>query len=373
MNIPFNNLLAVNRELSVELEAAVARVVASGWYILGGEVEAFENEFAGYHGEGMYAVGVANGTDAIELALRAFDIGADDEVITVAHTAVATVNAVERAGALPVLVDIDPQTYTMSPAAARAAITPRTRCILPVHLYGQPADLSELRRLCDEYGIILIEDCAQAHGASLHGRLVGTWGDAAAFSFYPTKNLGAIGDGGAVLTPDYTRAERLKRLRNYGQTKRYIHTERGINSRLDELQAAILRVKLAHLDAHNQRRRELAAIYAAELAECGVTLPFVQPHAHHVFHLFVIAVPHAADREALMTSLSDAGIGTLIHYPIPVHKQDAYRDLGVQPLPVTEDIATRIISLPLYIGLTDNDVQRVAAAVRYWMLEHNTQ
>ncbi len=369
MNIPFNNLLAANRELSAELEAAAARVIASGWYILGSEVEAFETDFARYHGEGWYAVGVANGTDAIELALRAFDIGAGDEVITVAHTAVATVNAIEATGARPVLVDIDAQTYTMSPTAVKAAITSRTKCILPVHLYGQPADLAELRRLCDEHGLILIEDCAQAHGARFQGRLVGTWGDAAAFSFYPTKNLGALGDGGAVLTSERARAERLKRLRNYGQTERYTHTERGINSRLDEIQAAILRVKLAHLDAHNQRRRELAAIYSAELVESGVTLPFVHTHAQHVYHLFVIAVPQAADRRPLMKSLSDAGIGTLIHYPIPVHHQAAYADLNGQSLPVTEDVAARIISLPLYIGLTDNDVRRVAAAVRRWMLE----
>ena len=369
MSIPFNNLLYVNNTLEGELQSAAMRVLASGWYILGGEVEAFETEFADYHGENCWAVGVANGTDAIELALRAHDIGDGDEVITVAHTAVATVNAIERAGARPILVDIDPRTYTMSPVAAAHAITPRTKCILPVHLYGQPADLSALRQLCDQYGLVLIEDCAQAHGARLHGQQVGTWGDSATFSFYPTKNLGAVGDGGAVLTHDPARAERLKRLRNYGQTERYIHTERGINSRLDELQAAFLRVKLAHLDAHNQRRRALGALYCTELADTGLILPWVAPDAYHVYHLFVVAVPQAAQREPLMQALRADGIGTLIHYPIPVHRQQAYADLDVTALPVTEDISARIISLPLYIGLSDDDVRTVAGSVRRWMRE----
>jgi len=371
--IPFNNLLQANLEYVSELQAAAARVINSGWYVLGHEVETFEAAFAAFHGDGWHAVGVANGTDALELALRAFDIGPGDEVITVAHTAVATVNAVERAGARPVLVDIDPLTYTLCPTAAEAAITPRTRCILPVHLYGHPAALSELRYLCDEHGLILIEDCAQAHGARLDDRLVGTWGDAAAFSFYPTKNLGALGDGGAVLTRDPERAARLKRLRNYGQTDRYIHVERGINSRLDELQAALLRVKLANLSAHNQRRRELAAIYLRELADCGLTLPLAKPNIYHVYHLFVIALPDAALRPPLMQSLAASGIGTLIHYPIPVHRQQAYADLAAVSLPVTEDLAQRIVSLPLYVGLSDDDVRAVAGAIRQWMHEQVLQ
>lgn len=373
MHIPFNNLLAANLEYAEDLQAAATRVLNSGWYILGREVDAFEAEFAAFHGRDWHAVGVANGTDAIELALRAFDIGPGDEVITVAHTAVATVNAVERAGARPVLVDIDPLTYTLSPSAAAAAITPRTRCILPVHLYGHAAALVDLRQLCDDHGLVLIEDCAQAHGARLNEQVVGTWGDAAAFSFYPTKNLGALGDGGAVLTRDPQRAARLRRLRNYGQSDRYVHVERGINSRLDELQAALLRVKLARLEAQTQRRRDLAAIYLHELAESGVTLPLARPNAHHVYHLFVIALPDPALRAPLMKSLGEAGIGTLIHYPIPVHRQQAYADLAAQPLPVTEDVANRIVSLPLYVGLSDDDIRMVASTIRQWMTQKAPQ
>ncbi|MCZ2098169.1 MAG: DegT/DnrJ/EryC1/StrS family aminotransferase [Anaerolineae bacterium] len=240
------------------------------------EVEAFEREFAAWHDVGC-AVGIANGTDAIELALRAAGVGRGDEVITVAHTAVPTVCAVERAGASPVLVDIDPTTYTIDPAAVEAAITPRTRAILPVHLYGHPADLNALVDIARRQHLLLVEDCAQAHGARYDGRLVGTFGDLAAFSFYPTKNLGAYGDGGAVLTNDPQLAERLKRLRNYGQTRRYHHAERGMNSRLDEMQAALLRVKLQHLDAINDARREIAAAYDRSLR--GVTVPTEQPNA----------------------------------------------------------------------------------------------
>lgn len=368
MQIPFNNLRQANDEFITDLKASSSRVLESGWYILGREVEALEAEFAAFLGHNMNAVGVANGTDAIELALRAFDIGKGDEVITVAHTAVATVNAVERAGARPVLVDIDPQTYTLSLDAAEEAITHRTKCILPVHLYGHPAAIVELRQLCDKYGLILIEDCAQAHGARLNGQLVGLWGHAAAFSFYPTKNLGALGDGGAVITPDPIRAERIRRLRNYGQTERYVHVERGINSRLDEVQAAMLRVKLNRLNAQNEQRRELAAVYLRELEGCGLTLPVERTSAYHVYHLFVVALPENCNRASLMKSLSDAGIGTLIHYPIPVHRQKAYSDLMDGALPITENIAARIISLPLYVGLSHDDICLVAQSIRHWML-----
>ncbi len=355
--IPFNDLAPVHHRLAEQLQAATSRVIERGWFILGPEVEGFEAEYAAYHGV-EHAVSVANGTDAIELALRAAGIGAGDEVITVAHTAVATVAAVERAGAKPVLVDIDPFTYTMSPTAAEAAITPKTRAIVPVHLYGHPADLSALVDLAQKHHLLLIEDCAQAHGARYQDRLVGTFGDMAAFSFYPTKNLGADGDGGAVITRDAGFAAKLRRLRNYGQTSRYVHDERGVNSRMDEVQAAILRVKLPLLNDFNAERQRLAALYDSNLH--GVTTPSHLPG--HVFHLYVIRHPQ---RDALMEHLKQAGVGTLIHYPIPVHLQKAYVDLGYTrgSLPVTEQVASEIVSLPLYIGLSEDDVHTVAVAV----------
>jgi dTDP-3-amino-3,4,6-trideoxy-alpha-D-glucose transaminase len=359
ISIPFNNLKPYSAELGEAFTLAIQRVLASGWYILGPEVEAFEREFAAYHGM-RHAVGVANGTDAIELALRAAGIGAGDEVITVAHTAVATVCAIERAGATPVLVDIEPDTFTLSPDAAATAITPCTKAIVPVHIYGQLADMPALRQLADQHGLLLIEDCAQGHGARLQDRLAGTWGDLATFSFYPTKNLGALGDGGAIVTNDAGYAERLKRLRTYGQTSRYIHAERGMNSRLDEMQAALLRVKLEHLDRHNQERREIAAIYNYQLQ--NVITPVVSPESYHVYHLYVIR--HGA-RDGLMQALAQEGVGTLIHYPVPVHLQEAYHDLGYPAgsLPHTEQAAREILSLPLYIGLTTAQAESVAAAV----------
>ena len=357
--IPFNDLKPAHRELEGELTEAAARVLRRGWFVLGPEVEAFEAAFATYHGGGE-AVGVANGTDAIELALRAAGVGPGDEVITVAHTAVATVCAVERAGATPVLVDVDPDTCTIDPDAASAAVTPRTKAIIPVHLYGHPADLGPLAALAQRHGLLLVEDCAQAHGAKYGGRLVGTFGDLAAFSFYPTKNLGGCGDGGAVLTRDPALAARLRRLRNYGQTDRYHHAERGINSRLDEIQAAILQVKLRHLDAHNAARRELAAEHAKRLS--GVRLPSARPWAEHVYHLYVVRSPR---RDQLRERLQALGVQTLIHYPVPVHLQPAYADLGYAPgsLPVTEQICREILSLPLYVGLSLADVAKVAEAL----------
>lgn len=359
MHIPFNDLKGVHALLADELQQAASRAVNSGWYILGPEVEAFEAEFAAYHGVG-HAVTVASGTDAIELALRAAGIGPGDEVITVAHTAVPTVCAIERAGAKPILVDIDADTYTINPAAAEAAITPRTRAIVPVHLYGHPAQIETLVDLAQRHHLLLVEDCAQAHGARRHNRLVGTWGHMGAFSFYPTKNLGAYGDGGAIITDDAQLADRLRRLRNYGQTQRYVNQERGVNSRLDEIQAAILRVKLGYMDAHNQQRRELAAHYEALLD--GVIKPGVAAEVEHVYHLYVVRHPR---RDALINALAAQGIGTLIHYPIPVHRQEAYLDLGYESgsLPVTEHIVQEIVSLPLYISLSVNQVDAVAQAL----------
>ncbi|HEX7705713.1 MAG TPA: DegT/DnrJ/EryC1/StrS family aminotransferase [Thermoanaerobaculia bacterium] len=359
ITIPFNDLRPVLRELETEILDATERVLRSGWMILGPEVEAFEAAFAEFLGS-EYAVGVANGTDAIELALRGAGFGPGDEVITVAHTAVATVCAIERTGAHPVLVDIDPCSYTIDPVAVEAAITSRTAAIVAVHLYGHPADMSALRQIATRHRLLLVEDCAQAHGARQSGRMAGTLGDVAAFSFYPTKNLGACGDGGAVVTSNATLAERIRRLRNYGQTSRYEHAERGINSRLDEVQAAILRVKLARLPAHNAERAQLAKRYSQQLT--NVTAPTVQPGNEHAWHLYVV---RHHDRAALIATLSKAGVGTLIHYPRPVHLQSAYADLGYAEgsLPVTEATCREILSLPLYPGLTNAQVDRVCESV----------
>lgn len=359
MTIPFNMLKPLHELLKDEISTAMQRVADSGWYILGPEVEAFEKEFADYHAV-PYVVGVATGTDAIELALRAGGIQAGDEVITVAHTAMATVSAIESIGATPILVDIDPRRFTIDPQRVSEAITAKTRAIVAVHLYGQPADLTLLKSVADEYGILLIEDCAQAHGAKYKGKKVGTIGDFGTFSFYPTKNMGAYGDGGAIITHSAEMADRLQKLRNYGQTTRYTHQSRGTNSRLDEMQAAILRVKLAHLDEHNQRRRDIAAIYD-ELLQ-GVVTPYVSPEVEHVYHLYVIRHP---ERDELMEKLKEVGIGTLIHYPTPIHLQESHRDLGmgIGSLPETEKAAQEIVSLPMYIGLSDEDVRFICQQI----------
>lgn len=361
------NLRLLHEQLADEIAVAVTRVLNSAWYVLGPEVDAFERAFADYHNIG-FAVGVANGTDAIELALRAGGVGPGDEVITVAHTAVATVCAIERAGATPVLIDIDPIDFTMDVDACRAAVTSRTKAIVPVHLYGHPANLAGLSAIADRHGLLLIEDCAQAHGAKYDGRLVGTFGQMSAFSFYPTKNLGAYGDGGAVMTDDPQLAARLKRLRFYGQAERYQAVERGVNSRLDEMQAAILSVKLKYLDAHNQARRTIADFYGTSLS--GVELPRLRQRGdgsaagsiHHVYHQYVI---RHARRNELSAALRDAGVETQIHYPIPVHRQPAYADLGYPKgsLPVTERIADQILSLPIGVGLTTSDLAIVANAI----------
>ena len=358
-SVPFNDLKPVQAMLAAELEAAARRVLRSGWFILGPELEAFETAFAAYHGV-PHAVGVANGTDAVELALRALDIGPGDEVITVSHTAVATVCAVERAGATPVLVDVDEATFTIDPRAAEAAVTARTRAIVPVHLYGQPADMDAVLALAARHRLAVVEDCAQAHGARWRGRLAGTLGELGAFSFYPTKNLGALGDAGAVITRDPQLAARLRRLRNYGQRERYEHVEPGQNSRLDEIQAALLRVKLAHLDEHNAERKRLAGLYSRRLA--AVRTPAAHPEADHVYHLYVVRHP---ERDRLRQHLAAAGVQTLVHYPAPVHRQPAFAALGERggPLAVTERLAGEIVSLPLFVGLADDQVARVVEAV----------
>lgn len=342
-----------------EIDDAVKRVLASGWYILGKEVEAFEAEFAAYC-ETNYALGVANGTDAIEIALRALEVGAGDEVITTGHTAVATISAIELVDAIPILVDIEPQFYTLDPIAVEQAITPRTKAIIAVHIYGQPSNLTALRTIAEKHKLYLIEDCAQAHGARYEGCRVGSIGVIGCFSFYPTKNLGAFGDGGAVVTQDKTLYEKMLALRQYGWRSRYISDISGMNSRLDELQAAILRVKLGYLDKDNQKRRELAAIYDEILHPSPYILPAVRHNTEHTYHLYVI---QAEKREFLIDKLREHGIGTGVHYPQPIHAQPAYTGhIKTIPrdLPVLTRATSRILSLPLYPELSAENIQTVA-------------
>ncbi len=362
VSIPAVDLAEQYRRLQTDIDAAVSRVLAGGWYLLGQETRAFEAEFAAYGGA-QHGVAVASGTDALALALRAVGVGPGDEVITVSHTAVATVVAVEQAGARPVLVDIDPVTFTMQPDLLAGAISARTRAIVPVHLYGHPAELDPILALARQHQLAVIEDCAQAHGARYRGCPVGSFGDAAAFSFYPTKNLGAAGDGGMVVTNRPDVAERLHQLRQYGWVKRYISQVRGVNSRLDEVQAAILRIKLRYLDQWNERRRELAAVYTTLLPQPHLALPQVVGNVGHAYHLYVVRVK---EREALLMYLRERGVGAQVHYPMPVHLQPAYADLGLGPgsLPETERAAAEVLSLPLYPEMSEEAVTRVVEAIR---------
>jgi len=349
------------------IDAALTRVFEGGVYILGREVEMFEAAFADYIGV-RHAIGVGSGTDAIELALRASNIGAGDLVFTVSHTAVATVAAIERAGATAVLVDVEPGTYTMAPhelsRALRMTRPGRPAAVLPVHIYGQPAELSELAEIARVHDLRLIEDCAQSHGALYCGEPTGSFGDVACFSFYPTKNLGALGDGGMVVTSDPTLAVALREIREYGWRDRYVSARIGINSRLDAIQAAILGVKLRTLTADNARRQTIAARYDAGLAGLPLALPVRRPNATHVFHQYVIRL---ADRDALRNRLGASGVGTGIHYPVPVHRQPAYSGrltCGPSGLGVTERAASQILSLPIYPQLMDEAVDRVIAEIR---------
>ncbi len=357
-----------------EVDAAVARVLAGGRYILGAEVSAFEAEFAAYLGVGQ-AVGVASGTDALELALRACEIGPGQAVIAPSHTAVATIAAIERAGARPVLIDIDPLTYTITAADVEAVLRThrdfdgcRPAAVIPVHLYGNPAEMPALLDVAARHRLRVIEDCAQSTGARQGGRRMGTFGDLAAFSFYPTKNLGACGDGGLVATNDPQLAGRLRALREYGWQQRSVSAFPGINSRLDEIQAAILRVKLKQLDAGNARRIEIAHRYAAALNRPGLGVPACSHEAEHVFHQFVI---RASNRDGLRRFLEERRIGTAIHYPVPVHRQPTYRDRGLasEPLARTDKLCAEIVSLPMFPQLTDADVDRVIASIDDWITE----
>ena len=360
--VPFLDFKTHVAALRPELDAAIARVLDSGWFVLGPEGEALERELA-LAFDAKDAVGVANGTEAIQLALRALGIGAGDEVVTSPLTAAFTGLAIRATGARPVFADLDARTLNVSPDALERAVTPRTKALLPVHLYGHPADLDPMLELARGRGIPLVEDACQAHGALYKGRPVGALSGIGALSFYPTKNLGAFGDGGAVLVNDGPLAARLRQLRNGGQTDRYHHEISGINSRLDELQAAILRVKLRYLRAQTERRRSLARGYKDALLGSGVQLPEEQGYARAVYHLFVIRHPK---RDALLAALQQRGVGTLIHYPIPLHLQPAFADLGGRrgDFPVAEKAAAEILSLPLYPELTEAQARAVCEAVR---------
>ncbi|HUD65080.1 MAG TPA: DegT/DnrJ/EryC1/StrS family aminotransferase [Candidatus Sulfotelmatobacter sp.] len=348
-----------------EIMAAVNRVFESGWYILGEEVKAFEQEFARRFCFGG-AVGVGNGTDAIVLALRALGVGEGDRVATVSHTAVATVAAIEMARASPVLVDINADSYTMDPASLLRTLEARApiKAVIAVHLYGHPADIHTIVEIAHRFNAPVIEDCAQAHGAKLNERFVGNIGDIATFSFYPTKNLGAFGDGGMVVSSDLERIRRVRMLREYGWERRYISDVPGINSRLDELHAATLRVRLPYLDAGNQRRADIAAAYDVDLADTGLILPSKRPGATHVYHQYVV---RHRDRDRLRARLKENGVGTNIHYPVPVHSQPAYAGrLEADPggLNNTDAVATQILSLPMYPELSDAMVANVVDALR---------
>jgi dTDP-4-amino-4,6-dideoxygalactose transaminase len=359
---PFVDLAAQRAALAPELEDACLEALRRGDYILGSDVAAFEEEFASFCGV-AHAVGVDSGTSGLELALRARGVGPGDEVITVANTFIATTFAISHCGATPVLVDAEPVTYNIDPSLIEAAITPRTKAIMPVHLYGQPADMDAIMAIAQSHGLAVIEDACQAHGARIGERRVGSFGDAAAFSFYPGKNLGAQGDGGMVVTNDDALAARLRSLRNYGAPKdKYRSEEIGYNRRLDTLQAAMLRVKLRHLDNWNEARRWHAARYHEALSGLDVVRPVARAGIEHVWHLYVVRV---ADRDAVRDRLNDLGIDTGIHYPVPLHFQPAYAHLGYAAgsFPVTEAYADQIVSLPMYPELPGEAITRVAEAL----------
>ena len=343
--VPFLDMRGPYEELQPELEEALGRVMASGHYVLGPEVEAFEHEFAAYCGT-AHGIGVGNGLEALILGLMAMGIGAGDEVLVPSNTYIASWLAISYTGATPVPVEPDPATYNLDPERLEAAVTPRTRAIMAVHLYGHPADMDPIRAVADRHGLRVIEDCAQAHGARYKGRRVGSLGDVAGWSFYPTKNLGAFGDGGLVTTDDAAIADRVRVLRNYGARIKYVCEAKGHNSRLDELQAAMLRVKLRHLDAWNERRRAIADTYMRALASTGLTLPRVPAWAEPVWHLFVVTTP---ERDALRRHLEAEGIGCLVHYPVPPHRQQAYAELGYAEgtLPLAERIHREVLSVPI--------------------------
>lgn len=361
--IPFLDLGAAYRELKTEIDAAIHRVLDSGLYILGPEVEAFEDEWAAYCGAD-HAVALANGLDALILALRALDVGPGDEVIVPSNTYIATWLAVTAVGARPVPVEPDPATYNIDTSRIAAAVTQATKVIMPVHLYGQPADLDAILAIARSRGIAVVEDAAQAHGASYKGRRIGAHGDVVCWSFYPGKNLGALGDGGAVTTNRADLADRIRVLRNYGSRKKYVNEVRGVNSRLDPIQAAVLRAKLLHLDAWTDRRRTVAAIYAEGLRDSGLILPYVPNWADPVWHLYVV---RTQQRTPLINRMNEAEIGTLIHYPIPPHLQDAYASISIDAdsLSIARDLASEVLSLPMGPHLCLGSARTVINAIKF--------
>lgn len=362
MSVHFLDLKAAYLELQPEIDAAIKRVLDSGWYVLGKEVDSFEQEYSAYC-EAKHCVGVANGLDALHLALLALGVGAGDEVIVPSNTFIATWLAVSQCGATPIPVEPDVQTYNIDPARIEAAITPRTKVILPVHLYGQPADMDPILAVARKHGLRVLEDGAQAHGARYKGKRLGAHGDVVAWSFYPGKNLGAYGNGGAITTDDPEIAERIRVLRNYGSRVKYVNDVRGFNSRLDPIQAAALRVKLKVLDAWNARRTEIASRYQITLTNTAMTLPFVPEWAEPAWHLYVVKHPQ---RDALQNKLGEAGISTLIHYPIPPHLQQAYADAGYGKgqLPIAEQMANQCLSLPMGPHLDEAGASAAISAIK---------
>lgn len=362
MTIPLVNLQRQHKVLLGELNRAIERVIAQGDFVLGRDVSAFEEAFAAYC-DVKHCIGVGSGLDALILAIKACGIGPGDEVITPANTFIATALAIAHAGATPVLVDHDPETYNLDPRRISSAITSRTKAILPVHLYGQPADMDVIQTIADEHGLVVIEDAAQAHGARYRGRRCGSFGKAAAFSFYPGKNLGALGDGGAIVTNDDDVAEWLRSARNYGSTVKYEHTMNGFNTRLDSIHAAVLRVKLEYLDEWNSIRRELAWHYRTLLESTDLELPIERADVEHVFHLYVVRTDA---RDAVVDHLKQRGVGVGIHYPIPIHRQEALKGIVSVPHPVkyTDTYCDEILSLPLCPYLTGEEVETIADEVK---------
>ena len=360
--IPFVDLHAQYRSIKPEIDAAIARVLETGQFVLGDEVAAFEREFAAYCGA-AHGIAVNSGTSALHLALLAAGVGPGDEVITAPFTFVATVAAIDYTGARPVFVDVSEDSLTMDPGALEAAITSRTKAIIPVHIYGQPADMDPIRAIAARHGLSVIEDAAQAHGAQYRGKPAGSLGDLACFSFYPSKNLGAYGEGGLVATNNADHAARIRTLRDWGQQKKYVHDVRGFNARMEGFQGAILRVKLRHLPAWTDARRRVADRYNELLAGTGIALPKEMPYARHVYHLYTVRLK---EREALQAALRNDGIATGLHYPIPVHLQPAYADLGYRAgaFPVAERAAAQVLSLPVFPEMTDGQIEQVVASVR---------
>lgn len=360
--IPLADLSAQYEAIKVEIDAAIADVIASAAFVRGKAVKDFEDSFAAYCGA-KACVGVGNGTDALFLALRALGVGADDEVITVSYSFIGTVEGIAMAGATPVFIDVDDETLLMDPDLIEAAITPRTKVIMPVHLYGQPCDMDRIMEIARRHDLKVVEDAAQAHGAKWNGKPVGGIGDAGCFSFFPGKNLGAYGDGGAVSSNDSDLIDMIRRIANHGRKDKYTHDMIGVNSRLDGLQGAVLGVKLAHMDDWNARRRAKAALYDQLFEATAIRTLAVTEGAEPVYHLYVVRVP-ATERERLVALLNDQGIDAAVHYPVPLHLQPPLQGSQSAPLPVTEQAAGEVISLPVYPEMTDDDVHRIADTLK---------